>query len=326
MFRQNSGGNSAFFWLAFRSVDLNELWADIQSVTFYWLPFFTMALLFSHYARAERWKLFLPDQANKVHRSTLFAGVMLGYLINYFVPRLGEISRPAYVAKKTGLSSGNLIGTIIAERLVDLFVLLILIVGAIVIFSSRPGVIENLFGVDGWRWFHYMIIPFIIGLTVAMIWGFRKIIIRIEKKGNIKSPVLSKLVKAGLSFSDGMVSLKKIESWPKFILLTACIWFGYVLMTFIPFYMLDLQITYNLDMLDAVVLTIVSSVGVSIPTPAGIGSYHLLMQQGMNLLFDVPLSTGLTYATVLHIVNFVVILVFGPLSLWWDKYYTLVSE
>src|SRR5690606_16148124 len=93
-----------FIWLAFRSVDLAELQAGLKSVTFYWLPFFVPALALSHYLRAERWKLFVPDSEKKIFRSTLFAGVMLGYVVNYILPRLGEISRPVYVARKSGLS------------------------------------------------------------------------------------------------------------------------------------------------------------------------------------------------------------------------------
>src|SRR5690625_3353828 len=95
-------------------------------------------------------------------------------------------------------------------------------------------------------------------------------------------------------------------------------------MTFITFFMLDLQMEYGLTLFDAVILTVASSVGVTIPTPAGIGSYHLVMQQTMYLLFDVPPSSGLTYAPVLHIVYFLVILMLPSLPLWSDKNYTLV--
>lgn len=315
-----------FIWLAFRTVDVSELWEEMKSVTFYWLPFFIPVLVFSHYLRAERWKLFLPDPEKKVFRSTLFAGVILGYIVNYLVPRLGEISRPVYVAKKSGLSPGTLIGTIVAERLFDLLILLLLITGTLIYYSGRPETLNSLFGITDWSWYHYAIIPAVILCGIGALLAFRAILLRAEKHGNIKSPLLSKLVDTGLSFSDGIVSLKKVNNWPVFILLTAGIWFGYVLMTFIPFYMLDLQLDYGLDLFDAVILTVASSVGVTIPTPAGIGSYHLAIQQTMYLLFDVPQPTGLTYATVLHIVNFLVILVIGPLALWWDKYYTLVTE
>lgn len=315
-----------FIWLALRTVDPAELWQVMKSVTFYWLPFFIPVLVFSHYLRAERWKLFLPDPERKVLRSTLFAGVMLGYLVNYLVPRLGELSRPVYVARKNGLSPGKLIGTIVAERLFDLFILLLLLAAAFLYYTGQPGTLDALFGIAEWSWYHYAIIPAVIAAGIGALLLFRRLLIQAEKKGNIKSPLLSKLMDAGLSFSDGLVSMKKVKSWPMFIVLTAGIWSGYVLMTFIPFFMLDLQMEYGLTLFDAVILTVASSVGVTIPTPAGIGSYHLVMQQTMYLLFDVPPSSGLTYATVLHIVNFLVILMIAPLSLWWDKYYTLVRD
>src|SRR5690625_7855462 len=115
----------------------------MNSVPVYCPPCLTPVLVFRHYLRAERWKLFLPDPERKVLRSTLFAGVMLGYLVNYLVPRLGELSRPVYVARKNGLSPGKLIGTIVAERLFDLFVLLLLLAAEIGRASCREGM-ENI--------------------------------------------------------------------------------------------------------------------------------------------------------------------------------------
>jgi uncharacterized membrane protein YbhN (UPF0104 family) len=83
-----------FLWFAFRTIDIDELWQQILLVNYYWLPFFVVLLVFSHYLRAERWRLLLPDEFQHTERSTLFAGVMLGYVVNNIVPRLGEISRP----------------------------------------------------------------------------------------------------------------------------------------------------------------------------------------------------------------------------------------
>jgi uncharacterized membrane protein YbhN (UPF0104 family) len=103
-----------FIWLAARTVDPTEFREQFSLVSFHWLPLFIVVLLASHYLRAERWRLLLHrDVKAKVPRSTLFAGVMFGYFMNVLVPRLGEVSRPVYVAKKHGLSSGNLLGTIV---------------------------------------------------------------------------------------------------------------------------------------------------------------------------------------------------------------------
>jgi uncharacterized protein (TIRG00374 family) len=312
-----------FLWLAFRSIDLAALWNQIGQISYGWILLFIPTLLLSHYLRAERWRLLLPQKNSDAYRSTLFAGVMLGYVMNNIIPRIGELSRPVYVAKKEAISTGNLLGTIVVERLFDLFVLGLLTVFSIFLFAGNPVVIENLFGVTTWSWIHYSIIPALFLLAALAIWIFHIGVIYLDEKGNIKNQLLSKVIERIRSFSEGVTSLKKVKNWPLFILLTAGIWFGYVLMTYIPLYMLDLHSIYGITVADAVVLTVVSSIGVSIPTPAGIGSYHLLMQQALHILFDVDLVTALTFATVLHAANVLVIFTTGPLILWWDKYYTL---
>jgi hypothetical protein len=94
-------------------------------------------------------------------------------------------------------------------------------------------------------------------------------------------------------------------------------------MTYLPFYMMNMQDVYGLTFSDGIVITIVSSLGVSVPTPGAVGSYHLFIQQSLHLLYEVPLVEALTYATVTHAATIATVLLIGPLSLWWDKYYTL---
>ncbi len=311
-----------FIWLALRNIELSELGLQIRIVTYYWLPFFVITLSLSHYLRAERWRLLLPEE-NKVSRVTLFAGVMLGYMMNTIIPRFGEISRPVYVARKEKVNTGNLVGTIVAERLFDLFVMFILCILAIFFLISDPLIIQSLFGIEKWTLFHYSIIPILFIVILSGIWGFYKIIFLADKQIEFQNPVLAKLVSFGKSFGEGMYSLNKVKNWPVFILLTIGIWMGYIIMTYLPFYMLNMQETFGLQFLDAIVLTVVSAVGVSIPTPAAIGSFHLLMQQALSLLHQVPLATALTYATIMHASTVIFVFIIGSLTLWWDKYYTL---
>lgn len=315
-----------FIWLASRSVDPSEFKEQFSSVTFYWLPAFIIVLLISHYLRAERWRLLLKeeDQPN-VPRSTLFAGVMFGYMMNNIIPRLGELSRPVYVAKKQGLSSGNLLGTIVLERLIDICSMMILMALVAILLSTDFELLEQLFGIDGWAWYTYLILPAILLFVVISIWFFYKILIYLDQKNSISNPILEKIVRAGRSFGEGMISIKHIKNWPAFLLLTAGIWIGYITMTYIPFWMLDLQSNFALTFQSAIVLTVVSSIGVSIPTPGGIGSYHLLMQQSMGLLYGVPLATALTFATVAHGTMMLLIFIIAPAALWFDKYHTLKS-
>lgn len=315
-----------FMWFAFRTIDIEELWQQILLVHFYWLPFFIVLLIFSHYLRALRWRLLLPYEFQHVKRSTLFAGVMLGYVVNNVLPRLGEISRPVYVSKKTGIQSGNLIGTVVAERFFDIVTVLCITMIAVLWLIKDLGALESLLGLEEWSIFYYLYIPALLLIILLSIWVFYRIIHYVDTHVEIKNLFLAKLITFVRSFSEGLISLNRIKNWPLFLFLTICIWIGYILMVYLPFYMMQLQTDFGLNFWDAIVLTVVSSVGVSIPTPAGIGSYHLLIQQSMYLLYEVPLAKALTFATVLHAVTMLVVFIVGPIALWWDKAVTMKNS
>ncbi|WP_069131615.1 lysylphosphatidylglycerol synthase transmembrane domain-containing protein [Rhodohalobacter halophilus] len=314
-----------FIQLAVRNVDVAELWQQMKLATFYWLPFFVLALLASHWMRAERWRLLLANEKTYIPRSTLFAGVMLGYVLNNVVPRLGEVSRPVYVARKQGLSSSNLLGTIVVERLFDLATMMLLIVFVSLYLIRDVGLLEQLFGTESWPWYAYLAIPLFFLLVIAGIWLIYKVLNYSDQNEPFNSSILNSIFQKARSFTEGMISIRHVNNWPVFLLLTAGIWIGYIFMTYLPFYMMNFQSVYGLTMSDAVVLTMVSSIGVSIPTPAGIGSYHLLIQQSMSLLYNIPLVTALTYATIAHGVTVLLVFIIGPISLWWDKFNSLAS-
>lgn len=313
------GAALLFLWLAFRNIDFTELLEQILLVTFYWLPFFFIFLFISHFLRAERWRLMLDESSQNINRSTLFAGVMLGYIVNTVIPRLGEVSRPVYVAKMSNTGPGNLIGTVVAERIFDVITMLLLMMISAFWMISDLGKLHLLLGIEEWSNTYYLLIPILILLLLSGIWLVYRIIFYIDTNIHIQNPVLSKIITSGKSFADGLVSLKNVNNWPLFIILTIGIWLGYILMVYLPFYMMEMQIQYGLTFPDAIVLTVVSSVGVSIPTPAGIGSYHLLMQQSLWTLYDVPLTKALTYATIVHAASIVSVFIIGPIALWWDK-------
>lgn len=315
-----------FLWFAFKSIDFDELWQQILLVNYYWLPFFFVILVLSHFLRAERWRLLLPEEHQNTNRSTLFAGVMLGYVVNNIVPRLGEISRPVYVSKKTGVKSGVLIGTVVIERIFDIITALFIAMIAVFWLIKDLGTLESLLGLEGWSTAYYLFFPLIIFILLLFIWIFYKLILYIDTNIESQNSLFLKIITFGRSFSEGLISLKRVKNWPLFLFLTVCIWLGYILMVYLPFYMMYMQAEFGLNFWDAVVVTVVSSVGLSIPTPAGIGSYHLLIQQGLYMLYEVPLAKGLTYATVIHAVTILAVFIVGPIALWWDKMATMKNR
>ena len=80
----------------------------------------------------------------------------------------------------------------------------------------------------------------------------------------------------------------------------------------LPFSMLPGSGMEHLGMVEALVITVVSSIGVVIPSPGGIGTYHLLVQKSLFILYGIPESAGFTYALASHALVFVIVMIVTP--------------
>jgi hypothetical protein len=224
------------------------------------------------------------------------------------------------------ISSGNLLGTIVLERIIDVacLVAFLLIISFYVI--SDQQVISQIFGTEGWTVNVYLLFPALILLLILGTWAGFRILRYLENQNKIQSPFFTRFVEYVSRFWKGLISVKDVKNWPLFIFYTIAIWTGYTIMAYLPFWMLDLHQQYNLGVMEAMVITIISAVGVTVPTPGGIGSYHLFVQQSLWVLFSVPLVTALTYATIAHGVTVILVFITGAAVFWFDKYYTLKSK
>jgi len=201
--------------------------------------------------------------------------------------------------------------------------MLFIVVLAAFSFSQEIGLFESLLGLDEWNRVLYLLIPeFLLLFALAIRYGFRWVHYLYDKP-KPRTPFVNKILASLISFGDGIGSLRNVKNWPLFLLQTVGIWTGYILMTFFPFAMLDLGDVYGLGLQEALILTLISSVGIAIPTPSGIGSYHLLIQQGFVLIYQIPSEIGLTYATMVHAATFLVVCLFTPLILWWAKWFDM---
>lgn len=309
-------------WLALLQVDYQEFLAQLSRVSMGWVIPFLFALSLSHYLRAERWRLLL-ERDHIPPRTTLFAGVMIGYMANYILPRLGEVSRPLYVGRRQGNGSSKLFGTIVLERVIDLAALGIFLVVFVGFFGRGSDFFDRLPGFGEQAQTILILIPVGI-LAGAILFGWLVLLIkRHRNRCEQFHPWVSKAAGFLVQLWNGFIAIRHVKQWPLFLVYTVGIWFGYAVMTYLPFHMLDLQTTFQLGLREAAVITVFSAVGVAIPTPGGAGSYHLLVQQGLWYLYSVPLSAALTYATVTHAVTMLFVIAIGGISLWIDKYWTL---
>ena len=319
-----------FLWLAFKNVKFSEIVEAAEGMSWGWVFPFAGLTLFSHLIRALRWRMLFEDKSNLPHRFTLFTGVMFGYLTNIAFPRLGEVTRPVYVARQIGESNSKLIGTVVLERIVDVLSMLFIMVLVAIFLISDTEVLSNLFGVDVTDpavYKSFLKFALIYGGSALALLVILIIVLKKLSSGQTKiSTFFDKVRVTAKNFGQGVLSIRQLDNWPLFIFYTALIWGCYITMTYIPFYMFDMTEVFGLTYADAVVLTMVSAVGISIPTPGGIGSYHLLVTYALTLLFSIPEATGLAFATISHAASLVVIGISSPALLALEKYFSLKRE
>lgn len=309
-----------FLWLSFRHVPWEKLWVYMQGMSFGWiLPFLVIALL-SHLIRAMRWKMLIERENVKVDLSDLYAAVMIGYSVNYAVPRLGEISRCIYVSRRQDQSTSSLIGTVIVERAVDLLFLLLAIIFVVGYVVTDPHTIHDLFGRGVFDWFRnefQSANPLVIGSLVALVISVFFLFYLIFKWLGQYYEWMDRIRIKGMDLLrmvwDGILGISRIQNWPLFLLLSLLMWFCYVLMTYIPFSMFHMIQSYHLTLLDALTITVIASIGLTLPTPGGMGTYHWFVKQALWVLYGIPQVTGLAYAFITYLTAMLMFMVFTPI-------------
>lgn len=306
---------------------LSEVWDYAQQITFYWVPPFGLTLLAGHFLRAERWRLLIEQDKEELRRSTLVAGVLTGYLLNIVGPRLGEVTRPVYVAKREGLSSSKLMGTIVLERIIDVATMLILLLVVSIYLITDLHLLRQIFGEQTVRMFSegFALSELLwVGGTLVLFglggWAGWALLRFLGRRFETVRPWVDRLRNAVRMFRDGILAARQVKRWGLFLVYTLLIWSCYTAMSWIPFWMFDMQSVYDLSLLDALVVTVISAIGIAIPSPGGIGTYHYFVKQTLLVLFAVPAVTGLAYATITHAATVLFVALFTPISLAIDKY------
>jgi len=227
-----------FVWLSVKDIDRQD-WLDIKAAIVSgrkWviIPVILMLLL-SHYIRALRWKLLMEPLDYHPTTFNTFSAVMIGYLVNTGVPRLGEVFKCTLLARYEKLKVDKLIGTILVERAVDVICLLIVFVLAVIL----QGDIFGGFMMDMLRnFFHdkagslsYTKLA-IAGLAlIALLVAFY---IMLKKFGHID--VVSKIKAVIKNILHGLSSIRYLQNTRLFLFQSILIWGLYFFFTYAGVY------------------------------------------------------------------------------------------
>ncbi|MBS4028108.1 MAG: flippase-like domain-containing protein [Ignavibacteriales bacterium] len=297
-----------FLYFAFRGTDWNALKESLRTANYWWMLVMFLILIVSHLVRAYRWKYFLAPIKSNIRFSNLFSSLMIGYMVNNFLPRGGEIVRPYTLGKLEGISRSSAFGTVVMERFID-FLSFIILVALIPLVYSGP-LTEK---------FPWLIETSVIASVVTFA-GLGSIIFLMFKREYVfrllekitkrfSQQTSEKIHRIAHSFLDGFLFIKTTEHYFAIILSSILVWLLYILMTFVAFF--SFQELRALDFGSALVLQAISSIGIAIPTPGGTGSYHLITIQTLTKLYAVNETVARSYATLTHAVGYLGVIVVG---------------
>lgn len=102
----------------------DELFASLRAADMRWVLLALVVGLGSHMSRAWRWRYLLEPLGHRPRFWDCYNAVMIGYFMNLFLPRAGEASRAASLYRTGRVPFEQGFGTILAERAVDLLMLL----------------------------------------------------------------------------------------------------------------------------------------------------------------------------------------------------------
>jgi len=290
----------ALLWLAFRKVNFSELIIRLSEARYEWLILSIIFASLAYVSRARRWVLLVNPLGYKPGFRNTFYAIMIGYLANIALPRLGEVIRCIALGRKEKIPASQLFGTVVIERTVDVISCLLIMIVMLLVKGSMLGsfLMENvynplrekiilLFGSTLVFWIALLVLMFV---SLYLIYRFRNNLRKIR--------FFDKLFNVLKGIITGLKTIMTLERKKEFLFHTLFIWTNYAIMTWVVFF--SLKSTSSLDFADGIFILILGSISTLVPVQGGIGAFHFIISRGLNVIYGISLEDGLAYAVLSH--------------------------
>jgi uncharacterized protein (TIRG00374 family) len=296
------------FWLIYKDQDIERIKSVLKNnVNYWWVVLSLIMGLLSHISRTLRWGLMIEPIGHKPRFINTFLAVMVGYLMNMAFPRMGEISRCGVLSRYEKISFTKLIGTVVAERLVDMISLLILL-GIVIVsqfgkmihfMTENPEIHEKLISV--------VKSPYLfVGVAVLLVLFF------IFRKAFKHTAIFKKIIEIIQNFKEGFISIRSIKRKGWFYFHSVFIWLMYYFMLYVIFFSFDF--TSQLSPIAGLTTFVLASFGMVAPVQGGIGAWHFMAKEALSL-YGVANENGIIFAFVAHTSMTVMIIIIGIIAL-----------
>lgn len=299
----------------YNQLDVTQRKAVFQSfrqANYFWIIISIFMGVLSHWIRGYRWKFQLEAMGYHPRTINNFMAVMIGYIVNMILPRVGEVSRAAAITKYEKVPFQKSFGSILAERAIDLIVLaLISVVTVILQYELLEGFANEMIGkltskTDS------PILWIVLGIGVILIVLFYFLYKHLSHLAFFSK--ISSLIRGLL---EGLRSIFKMKRRVEYVLATLAIWGLYLGMFWVCFF--SLSETSSLGP-NAIFAGFVLGSFAVVLIPGGIGAYPVGIMQCL-LLYGIAEETGFALGWIIWLSQTLMILIFGGLSMLYIPHY-----
>jgi len=285
-------------WYALSKVSLDELLVYLKKADYKWIVLGVFLGLLSHLSRAYRWRFMLEPLGYNIKFCNSFMAVFSAYLINFTIPRAGEVVRASILTNYEDVPFEKGFGTIVSERIADVIVMMGIIL--LTLFLQFDFIYNFLIT-------NFNLTKIILGAIIFLV--FAGIILKLIKQSKFKVAIKIKTFIKGLL--EGVFSIFKMKKkWP-FIFHTLFIWAMYVLMFYVTSFSLNELQGISIG---AILIGFISASFSIAATNGGIGSYPIAIYAAFSI-FGIAKEPSLAFGWIIWSSQTLLIIIIGGISL-----------
>ena len=291
---QLSEENKADIIKAFRTADYG------------WTILSLVPMLLSHMSRAYRWKYTLAPLGYQPNYWNSFMAVMVGYFVNLGIPRAGEVARCGLVSRYEKIPFTKVVGTVVAERIADLIILLGL--ASVVVYLQLPIMQEYLvdtFGPVG----NSLTNPFVlVGIPLV---GIISLVVFYRVVNRSQNPLIQKISELVNGLIEGVLSIWRMKQKWAFLGHTVFIWTMYVAMFYICIF--SMPNVANVAFAGVLAAFVVGGFAIVV-TPGGFGAFPYVVMK-ILALYAIAESDAYAFGWLVWTAQTVMLVALGGLSM-----------
>ena len=299
----------ALFWWFLGHANLADVWVQVRRARLdLLLAGFGMVVL-SYVVRAYRWQ-YLLDPIGPTRFRTVFRTTVIGFAALGVLPaRAGDLLRPYLLAKREGLSMSATLATIVMERVLDLITVLALLalyVWGLADPASLPPPLMRAIGasaaVAGAVAVALMILMWVLATHPERI---GRLVFRAARV--LPHAVADRLGGLAQTFSSGFAVAREPRALALALAWSIPVWLAIAAEAWLVTIAFGIEMPFAGTFLLQALLVI----GVAVPTPGAVGSFHEAYRIGVATFFGASNDAAVAAAIVTHAISYVPVVLVG---------------